>query len=224
MSFYRQEILVKIHNFFTIISTNIALLYQRLGRAVHGKYANHILVLLFMLEAVFFIPADPLLLIYCIERQDRSWLYATLATVASIFGGIVSYAIGAVLLHAIGPIVFNAPIIRLIMPYERLVCLSQQFKGPYAWAALLLIGLTPFPYKAITLAAGFCKLSFIPFVVCISIVRGVRFYGIATGVHVTKWLRDHLSLRATILIVLGILCTILALQKLITYLIPFVCT
>lgn len=178
----------KITEFFNALFQRIKQFYALLGSFVHGPYAHHILVLLFLLEALFFIPADPLLLIYCIERRDRAFTYATIATVASVFGGIVSYYLGFYLSYAIGPTIFSAPIISWILPYDRFVCLTEQF-ACHGWMAVLATGFTPIPYKAITLASGFCHLPFIPFLIAAFIVRGVRFYAVAGGTQLFEYFK-----------------------------------
>ena len=58
--------------------------YDWMGSKTYSRYADHWLVGLFFIEAFFFIPVDPLLMLFCIENRQKSLYYATLATTASV--------------------------------------------------------------------------------------------------------------------------------------------
>lgn len=156
----------------------IKTLYDWMGKQVHSPYANLILGILFYLEAIFFVPTDPMLVLYCLERRDKSLWYATIATIASVLGGLTSYALGYYLWYAAGEtIITNSFINRFIEP-QTFTYLCEQYRLYDHWA-ILIAGFTPIPYKAATFTAGFCSLSLLPFTIYSAIARGARFYLVA---------------------------------------------
>jgi membrane protein YqaA with SNARE-associated domain len=148
-------------------------IYDWFAKKTHSPYADSWLAGLFFIEAVFFIPVDPMLILYCIENRKKSFYYAAIATISSVLGGIFGYFIGAVLWNSIG--------IKLVSWF---ISKASFYKavGTYKlyqnWA-VLIAGFTPLPYKAITLSAGFCNLPIIPFIMCSFISRGARFFIVA---------------------------------------------
>ena len=76
--------------------------YDWMGSKVHSKHATTWLAILFFIEAVFFIPVDPLLIVFCVENNKRSLFYAATATIASVAGGVFGYIIGALMWDSIG--------------------------------------------------------------------------------------------------------------------------
>lgn len=155
--------------------SSIKRLYDWMGTRVYSPYASHILAILFFLEAIVFIPTDPMLIVYCLERQDRAYYYATIATLASVLGGLTGYGIGYMLWHSVGPQIINSAFVRYIMTPATFHYLCQLYKHYEAWA-ILAAAFTPIPYKAATLSAGFCNLSLAPFIIASLIGRGARFY------------------------------------------------
>jgi membrane protein YqaA with SNARE-associated domain len=152
--------------------------YEWMGSTINSAYADYILCFLFYLEAIFFLPTDPILILYCLERRDRAITYATIALIGSIFGGMTSYALGAFLWDAYGQHIIHNHLVNYILTPERFYHLAALYQE-HEWFAIFMAGFTPIPYKAATLAAGFCKISFAPFVICSIIARGSRFYLLA---------------------------------------------
>ncbi len=152
--------------------------YDWMGASIHSPYADYILCGLFYLEAIFFLPTDPVLIVYCLERRDKALTYATLATIGSVFGGISSYAFGAFLWDLIGESIIHNKWVNIVLTPSTFEYLKTQFHL-HDWWAILIAGFTPVPYKAATLAGGFCKIRFVPFVLASIIARGARFYLLA---------------------------------------------
>lgn len=148
-------------------------IYDWMGRQVHSKYADEVLVFLFFIEAIFFVPVDPILIIYCLENTKKSLWYATIATLSSVAGGLAGYAIGYFLWDIVG-----IKIINLISTPETFEQIRIQYAN-YEYWVVLFAGFTPFPYKIVTLTAGFCRLSLLPFIICSFIGRGARFFLVA---------------------------------------------
>lgn len=155
--------------------SNVRKLYDWMGNQVHSRYADVVLGILFYLEAIFFLPTDPMLIVYCIERRDRAYYYATIATLSSVIGGLTGYFIGYSLWHTVGQQIIHNPLVSYVMTPETFTHLCGLYKK-YEALAILAAAFTPIPYKAATLTAGFCNLSVAPFIIASLIGRGARFY------------------------------------------------
>jgi membrane protein YqaA with SNARE-associated domain len=125
-------------------------------------------------ESSFFpIPPDVMLVPMMLARPDRAWFYALVCTVASVVGGVLGYMIGLLLYDSIGAWLFQL---------YGLTEGAESFRHAYAeyghWV-ILLKGLTPIPYKLVTITSGFAGYSLFWFVVLSIITRGARFFFIA---------------------------------------------
>jgi membrane protein YqaA with SNARE-associated domain len=131
----------------------------------------------FIESSVFPIPPDALLVPMVLSDRARAWWYALVCTVASVLGALLGYAIGALLYEAVAE-----PILNFYGYGEKF----QSFAGKYnewgAWA-VLIAGLTPFPFKVITIASGATKLSLPVFILASIVARGIRFYAVAGLVY-----------------------------------------
>lgn len=182
-------------------------LYDWMGTRVYSPYATPILAILFFLEAIFFIPTDPMLIIYCIERRNNAYYYATIATIASVLGGLTGYFIGYITWNLFGPQIINSAAVRYIMAPDTFTHLCSLYKEYEGWA-VLVAAFTPIPYKAATLSAGFCNLALAPFIIASIIGRGARFYLYAIvisiwGSHIKEYIDRYFNLivlLATVLI------------------------
>jgi membrane protein YqaA with SNARE-associated domain len=122
-------------------------------------------------ESSFFpVPPDVMLLPMALARPDRAWFYALVCTVTSVVGGVVGYAIGALAYQSIGAWVFEI---------YGLTEGAEAFRHSYAeyghWI-ILLKGLTPIPYKLVTITSGFAGYDLFWFVVLSIVTRGARFF------------------------------------------------
>lgn len=182
-------------------------LYDWIGSKSHTPYGIWWLAGFFFLESVFFVPVDPLLVVFCINKQRRALFYGFIATTASVIGGICGYAIGLLAWESVGTHLVNY----LISPeaFNKAVALYTKYEN----MAILVGAFSPIPYKAVTLSAGFCQLPLMPFVVWSIVGRGARFMGIATAVyfwgpHIKKFLDKYFELLAvafTIVMIMGFL-------------------
>jgi membrane protein YqaA with SNARE-associated domain len=131
-------------------------------------------VISFVESSVFPIPPDVMLIPMCLAKPNRAFWYAGICTIASVLGGLLGYAIGALLYDTLGLF-----LIRLYGYGDKL----ETFRTAYAeWGhwIILIKGATPIPYKVITIASGFAGYSLFWFIVLSIITRGVRFYLLAT--------------------------------------------
>lgn len=181
-------------------------LYDWMGSYVYKPYADFMLGFLFYLEAIFFLPTDPMLIVYCIKRRERSFYYATIATAASVLGGITGYFIGYFLWDMAGEQIIHNRFVSHILSPENFATISAWYKKYEVWA-ILAAGFTPIPYKAATLTAGFFKLSLIPFIICSIIARGARFFLYAIiifiyGEHIQKSIDTYFNTVMTCMLVM----------------------
>ncbi|BAU89349.1 DedA family [Methylorubrum populi] len=156
-------------------------------------------------ESSFFpVPPDAMLVPMAVSRPDRVWLYATIATVASVLGGLLGYAIGALLFDSVGLWLFNL---------YGLADKAETFQASYAtyghWV-ILLKGLTPIPYKLVTITSGFAHYSLFWFVLLSVVTRGARFFLLAWllgryGIGIRAVLDRHLNVVAGLFAVVVIL-------------------
>src|SRR5665647_259645 len=129
--------------------SSVKRVYNWMGTRVYSRYADVTLGVLFFLEAIFFIPTDPMLIMYCIERRDRAYYYATIATVCSVLGGLAGYYIGYTLWLTMGQQIIHHPMVRYIMTPQTFNHLCELYKK-YEALAILAAAFTPIPYKAAT--------------------------------------------------------------------------
>ena len=125
-------------------------------------------------ESSFFpIPPDVMLVPMSLARPQRAWLYAVVCTMTSVAGGILGYAIGAGLYDSVG---------LWLMHLYGLTDKVEAFRASYAeWGAWIIIGkgLTPIPYKLVTITSGFAGYNLWLFILCSLIARGGRFFIVA---------------------------------------------
>jgi membrane protein YqaA with SNARE-associated domain len=129
-------------------------------------------------ESSFFpIPPDVMLIPMSLARPDRAYLLATWCTITSVAGGMVGYAIGALLYDSLG-----AWLIHLYGLGGKVEIFREQYAH---WGALIILlkGLTPIPYKLVTITSGFAGYNFGLFVVFSVIARATRFFVLAFLLH-----------------------------------------
>ena len=122
-------------------------------------------------ESSFFpIPPDTMLIPMSLAHPKRAWTFATWCTLTSVAGGVLGYAIGALLYDTVGHWLIS------LYGYGNKV---EAFREAYArWGTwiILLKGLTPIPYKIVTITSGFAGYNIWLFIVFSFVARGIRFY------------------------------------------------
>ncbi|MFT4782763.1 MAG: membrane protein YqaA with SNARE-associated domain [Paracoccaceae bacterium] len=140
-----------------------------------GPYALWALAIVAFVESsVFPIPPDVLMIPMILATPRRAFLIAGVAMVSSVAGGMLGYAIGALFYEQIG-----APILTMLGKEGAMVAFNDRFNGMGFWP-VLIAGLTPFPYKVITIMSGWTGMSLGTFVVTSIVARGLRFFLVAT--------------------------------------------
>lgn len=151
----------------------------------------------FIESSVFPIPPDILLIPMILARPDRAFRIALVCTVASVLGGMLGYAIGAWLLEEVGK-----PVLDFYGKLDKFAELAARFND-YGFWAVLFAGVTPFPYKVITIFSGATHLNLAIFTVASIVARGARFFLIAWllnryGVSIRDFIERRLGLLATL--------------------------
>jgi membrane protein YqaA with SNARE-associated domain len=145
-------------------------LYRWILGHAGGRHAWWALAAVSFAESSFFpVPPDVMLVPMVLADRRRAFLLAGWCTLFSVIGGLLGYAIGALLYDSVGH--------WLIRAYGYGANLDA-FRAAYAkWGALIILikGLTPIPYKLVTIASGFAGYNLGLFVVLSIITRGARF-------------------------------------------------
>jgi membrane protein YqaA with SNARE-associated domain len=153
-------------------------LYDWVLRQAEKPYAVWILFAMAMAEAsVFPLPPDILLLPMAVARRDKAWRLAAVCTAGSVLGGLVGYGIGFFAMETLGQWVVNT---------YHLQSAFQTFHDQFnKWGVLIILakGLTPIPFKLVTIASGVAGLNLAAFVLAAIATRGARFFIIAALVR-----------------------------------------
>jgi membrane protein YqaA with SNARE-associated domain len=148
-------------------------MYDWVFSLARHRHATKSLAAISFAESSFFpIPPDVMLAPMVLARPDRAYFYATVCTIASVLGGLLGYAIG----HFLEPV--GMSLLALMGKADSFETSKELFQQHGAWV-ILIKGLTPIPYKLITIAAGIFSFSLPLFIVLSVITRGARFFLVA---------------------------------------------
>ena len=162
--------------------------------AAHKPYALWMLGMVSFAESSFFpVPPDVMLIPMSLARPMKAWFYAGLCTITSVAGGVVGYLIGALLYDSVGQWVIN------FYGYGDKVEAFRAGYAQYGALIILLKGLTPIPYKLVTITSGFANYDIWMFILMSFIARGGRFSIVAIllnryGVWIRETIEKHLGL------------------------------
>jgi membrane protein YqaA with SNARE-associated domain len=168
--------------------------------ASHQKAPYALFWVAFAESSIFPIPPDVMLIPMVIANRSKAWVFAAICTVGSVIGGIAGYAIGYFLYETLGQWVINA------------YGLSAQFEAYRAayreWGLWIILvkGLTPIPYKLVTIASGATAFDFWVFIAASIVTRGARFFLVATllywfGEPIRNFIERRLTLVTTTFVV-----------------------
>ena len=130
-------------------------------------------VVAFLESSVFPIPPDVIMIPMIIARPSRAFVIASVALAASVIGGAFGYFIGWGLFESVGQ-----PVLEFYGKTGEFAHFTETYNEWGAWA-VLIAGVTPFPYKVITILSGATGLNFGVFMVASVIARGLRFFVVA---------------------------------------------
>ena len=148
-------------------------LYHRVLELAASRAAPVWLAAVAFAESSFFpIPPDVMLAPMVLARRDKAFVYAAICTIASVIGGMLGYAIG----HFLTPV--GVQILKAFGHSEGME-VYRQWYARFGLAFILIKGLTPIPYKLVTISAGLAGFSFPQFVLASTVTRAARFFIVA---------------------------------------------
>ncbi|WP_420863550.1 YqaA family protein [Algirhabdus cladophorae] len=155
----------------------------------------------FIESSVFPIPPDVLMIPMILARPSRAFVIAGVAMVASVLGGLLGYGIGMFAFESIGE-----PILTALGKEDAAVRFNERFNDLGFWP-VLIAGLTPFPYKIITIMSGWSAMPLGTFVITSIIARGLRFFIVAGllwkfGAPIRDFIEKRLGLMFTLFVIL----------------------
>ncbi|MEZ5715162.1 MAG: YqaA family protein [Paracoccaceae bacterium] len=155
----------------------------------------------FVESSVFPIPPDVIMIPMVLARPHRAWAIAAVALVASVLGGCLGYLIGAFAYDQIGQ-----PILAAMGKADAMAAFNQKFNDFGFWA-VLTAGMTPFPYKVITIMSGWTGMPFGTFLATSILARGLRFFIVAAllwkfGAPIRDFIERRLGLMFVLFVVL----------------------
>lgn len=155
----------------------------------------------FVESSVFPIPPDVLMIPMILAAPRRAWLIATVALVSSVLGGLLGYAIGYFAFEQIGQ-----PILASLGKAHAMEEFNTRFNDFGFWT-VLGAGITPFPYKVITIMSGWSAMPLGTFIATSILARGIRFFLVAGllayfGEPIRDFIEKRFGLVATVFLVL----------------------
>ena len=161
-----------------------------------------VLALVAFVESSFFpIPPDVIMIPMILAQPRRAWLIASIALAASVLGGLLGYAIGALAFETIGE-----PILASLGKADSMAEFSTRFNDMGFWA-VLAAGVTPFPYKVITIMSGWTSMPLVTFIMTSILARALRFFVVAAllrtfGAPIRDFIERRLGLMFTLFVVI----------------------
>jgi len=149
-------------------------LYDRMIETASGPNAIWALIAVAFAESSFFpLPPDIFLIPMMLARPRDAWRLAAICTIASVVGGMLGYAIGYWGFHLIG-----RPILEFYHAMDKYDALKAGFDRWGVWI-IIIKGMTPIPYKLVTIASGVAHFDLLAFIGASIISRSLRFFLLA---------------------------------------------
>jgi membrane protein YqaA with SNARE-associated domain len=177
-------------------------IYDWTMRLAEHRHAGSALFAVSFIESSFFpIPPDVMLMPMVLAQRAKAWAYATIATVGSVIGGFFGYAIGFFLFEQVAK-----PLLSIYGYLDKFDTFASQYNDYGAWI-VFFAGVTPFPYKVITIASGATALNLFVFGIASVVARGLRFYLVAAllyrfGPPIRAFIEERLGLVLTVFLIL----------------------
>ena len=141
--------------------------------ASHKRATSAMFAVSFAESSVFPIPPDVMLVPMVLARRDKAWWLAAVCTVASVSGGLLGYAIGYFLFESLGQWLIG------LYGHGDKVTRAQEWFQEYGGWIVAAKGLTPFPFKVITITSGLAHLDIWVFLAASVVSRAPRFFLVA---------------------------------------------
>jgi len=176
-------------------------MYEWVMRLAGSRHAPASLAAISFAESSFFpIPPDVMLGPMVLARRDKAFIYAGICTIASVFGGMLGYAIG-VFLEPLGQTILR------IFGHPEGEAEFKRWFDQWGLAVILIKGATPIPYKLVTITAGLARFDLFTFIWASVLTRGFRFFAVAAilkyfGPAMLQEFERRLNLYSVLLLVL----------------------
>ena len=174
-------------------------IYDWVMALAQHRHAVFWLAVISFVESSFFpIPPDVMLIPMILAARQRAWYLASVATIASVLGGIFGYGIGYFLYESLGRWVIA------LYHLEQEFTVARQAFIDNAIGIMMVKGLIPvIPYKLITITAGVAQMDMTTFTVTSMLVRASRFFLVAAllwqfGQPMKNFIERRLGLVTTI--------------------------
>ena len=169
-------------------------LYSRVMALAASRNATRWLAIIAFAEASFFpIPPDALLVPMALSKPQFAWRFAAICTAGSVAGGALGYLIGFAVFDQVARPILN------IYGYGPAFAAFQAKFQEYGLWIILIKGLTPIPYKIVTISAGAARFDLALFMMASVVTRGARFFLVATLLHFYGYaVRDFIEKRLTL--------------------------
>jgi membrane protein YqaA with SNARE-associated domain len=179
-------------------------IYDWTMRQAQSERAPAALAIVSFIESSFFpIPPDIMLVPMVIANRAKAWWYATIATISSVLGGAFGYFIGSSLFDTIGK-----PLLDFYGKGQSFDTFTQWFNEWGVWI-ILAKGMTPFPYKVLTIAAGAAHMPFLQFMLASVAARAMRFYLVAGLLYFFgEPIREFIERRLTLVLTVSLIAII----------------
>lgn len=178
-----------------------------MAKAAH-PHAEWWLAAFSFIEASFFpIPPHPLLGLMCLAEPRKAVRFAAIATLASVVGGLLGYAIGHFLYEAVGTALLHA--LGLAGSFPKAACYLRE----YGAEIIMIKGATPIPFKLLTITAGFIAMPLLTFIGASLVSRSISFMIVGVlfrlfGARIKSFIDRYLGLATAgfvVLVVAGFL-------------------
>ncbi len=171
-----------------------------MSAAQHKRAVPSLFGVSFVESSFFPIPPDVMLIPMVLAERAKAWYFALVATVGSVLGGLFGYAIGYFLFEAVGQ-----PMLDFYGYADKFEKFASQYNDYGAWI-VFIFGITPFPYKVITIASGATGLNILVFLLASVFSRGLRFFIVAGllywfGPPIRSFIEKRLGLVFTVFVV-----------------------
>ncbi len=164
-----------------------------LAKAAH-PHAEWWLAAFSFIEASFFpVPPHPLLGLMCLAEPKKAIRFAVIATFASVLGGLLGYAIGALLYESVGTQLLAA--LGMTESFPVAACYLRE----YGAEIIMIKGATPIPFKLLTITAGFIAMPLVPFILASIVSRSISFMFVGVlfrlfGAPIKRFIDKYLGL------------------------------
>lgn len=153
-------------------------MYDKTMALAGHRHAERALGVVSFAESSFFpIPPDVILAPMVLAQRSKAWRFAAICTITSVFGALLGYLIGYGLFETIGQ-----PILDFYGLNQDFAAAAERY-NELGWVMVLLAGITPIPFKVITITSGVTGLNIVTFILASIVARGIRFYAVTAIIY-----------------------------------------